>query len=201
MTVQLYVWKEPRVSDPEAAAELVRAWTDEGGAAAGRPFEASNDVHWFFNELVKDAPDVEATIDETHEHGTEKWWWAHEPGPTDRLAVVTLTEATHPSVVSDIFSMAAKYDLVIYDPANGRVHLPLEEMTAYAEATFWPSGAIQAAVAGLIGGGLAIAAWIVSIPILSGIVVVVGGFMAVMAIYTFVHEGRKRLRSRGGERG
>ena len=200
MPVTLYVWNAPRVTDPAEAAELIRSWTEAGDAAEGRPFEASNEVHWFFNELVKDAPEVEATIDGAHEHGTEKWWWAADPGPTDRLAVLTLTEATPPGVVSEIFSIAAKYDLVVYDQSHEKVHLPLEAMTAYAEATFWPGGAIQAAVAGLIGAALAVGAWFVAIPILSGIVIVVGGFMAVMSIFTFVHEARRAIRTRGGER-
>jgi hypothetical protein len=92
--------------------------------------------------------------------------------------------------------MAAKYDLVVYDPQAPRVYVPLEAMAAHASATFWPRGAIQAFVAGSTGGGLAVLAWIVAIPILSGIVVIAGGFMAVMAVVTFVHEGRKALWSR-----
>jgi hypothetical protein len=30
----------------------------------------------------------------------------------------------------------------------------------------------------------------------SGIVVIVGGFMVVMAVYSFIHEGRKAVRAR-----
>ena len=64
-------------------------------------------------------------------------------------------------------------------------------MAAHASATFWPGGAIQAAVAGGIGGVIAVVAWFLGIPLLSGVLVVVGGFMVVMAVYTFIHEGRK----------
>ena len=42
-----------------------------------------------------------------------------------------------------------------------------------------------------------IAAWIVGIPTLSGIVIIVGGFLFVMAVFTFLDQGRKALRSRG----
>ena len=38
-----------------------------------------------------------------------------------------------------------------------------------------------------------------NVPILSWIVIIVGGFMFVMAVFTFVHEGRKALRSRGSD--
>jgi hypothetical protein len=67
-------------------------------------------------------------------------------------------------------------------------------MAAHASATFWPAGAIQAAVAGGVGGVIAVVAWFLDIPLLSGILVVVGGFLVVMAVYTFIHEGRKAAR-------
>ena len=46
---------------------------------------------------------------------------------------------------------------------------------------------------------LAVGAWLIGIPILSWIAIIVGGFMFVMAVFTFVHEGRKALRSRGSD--
>ena len=72
-------------------------------------------------------------------------------------------------------------------------------MAAYASATFWPAGAIQAAVAGGIGLVIAVVAWVVGIPVLSGIVVLIGGFMFVLAVYTFIHEGRKPVKARRTE--
>jgi hypothetical protein len=36
--------------------------------------------------------------------------------------------------------------------------------------------------------------WIVAIPLLSGIAIVVGGFLAVMAVYTFIAQGLRALR-------
>ena len=74
-------------------------------------------------------------------------------------------------------------------------------MAAHASATFWLAGAIQAAVAGSIGGLVAIVAWFVGIPVISGVLVVIGGFMVVMAAYTFIHEGREVWSSRrtGGQ--
>ena len=74
-------------------------------------------------------------------------------------------------------------------------------MADYASATFWPAGAIQAAVAGGIGLVIAVVAWLVGIPVLSWILVIVGAFLFVGALYTFIHEGRKTLKARrtGGE--
>ena len=95
-----------------------------------------------------------------------------------------------------MFSLVAKYDLVVFDARSGRVHLPLKELGDDADATFWPSGAIQAAGAGGFGLVIVIIAWIVGVPIVSGIVIVIGGFMFAMAVFTFVHAGRKALRQR-----
>ena len=75
--------------------------------------------------------------------------------------------------------------------------LPQEEMAAYASATFWPGGAVQAAVAGGFGLVLAIVGWFLPLPIVGWILIIVGGFMFVMAVFTFVHEGRAAMRSRG----
>ena len=74
-------------------------------------------------------------------------------------------------------------------------------LAEYASATFWPGGAIQAAVAGGIGLVIAVVAWFLGIPVLSGIAIVIGGFLFVMAVYTFIHEGRKAMKARraGGE--
>jgi len=72
------------------------------------------------------------------------------------------------------------HDLVLFDERSRRVHLPFEEMAAHASATFWPSEAIQAAVAGGVVGLLAVVAWVLEIPVLSGLVVLIGGFMVVM---------------------
>ena len=94
-----------------------------------------------------------------------------------------------------LFGLAAKYDLVLFDARSRRIHLPLEAMATHASATFWPAGAIQAAVAGGIGGVVAVVAWFLGIPVLSGLLMLVGGFMFAGAIYTFIHEGRKAARA------
>jgi hypothetical protein len=72
------------------------------------------------------------------------------------------------------------------------IHEPLAEIAAFASAIFWPHGAIRAAIAG--GGGLlaAIAAYLIGIPIVSGLVIVVGLFLFALTIVTFVGELGKR---------
>ena len=117
-----------------------------------------------------------------------------------RLVAIRLAPDTTPDAVNDIFSLGVKYDLVLFDPRAHRVLLPQEEMAAYASATFWPGGAVQAAVAGGFGLVLAIIGWFLPIPIVGWILIIVGGFLFVMAVFTFVHEGRTAMRVRGSRR-
>ena len=52
---------------------------------------------------------------------------------------------------------------------------------------------VEGIVAGLVGAAIAVGAWVVSIPVISGIAIVIGGFLALMSVLTFVQEGRKRI--------
>jgi hypothetical protein len=114
--------------------------------------------------------------------------------PPARLVVISLSPTAPRDTIEAIFGLAAKYDLVLFDTRNRRLHLPLEEMATHASATFWPGGAIQAGVAGGIGGVIAVVAWFLGIPLLSGLLVVAGGFMVVLAVYTLIHESRRGAR-------
>lgn len=197
----LLVWKAPRPANADEAAELVRAWYDAGGRAGGpghpdtadparNPFEASDDVRWFSREITNDLPAL---------------WNPDAPpkleGHPTRLVVVELDAATAQEALENVYGAAMKYDLIVYDPQRGIVSEPLKEMGEYASATFWPRGAIQALVAGGGGAMAAVVAWFLGIPIVSGIVVIVGAFMAAMAVLTFVAEGRKRLGKDGSSAG
>jgi hypothetical protein len=184
---ELLVWKAPVPADGAEAEALVRSWRSADVTESSpdpEPFESSDDVTWFSRELTGDAPPI---------------WNPDKPATRahpDRVMVVPLegTIAEVRETLAEVFGLATKYDLVVYDPHRRVVHQPRAEMAAYASATFWPRGAIRAAVAGGVGAILAIAAWFVGIPILSGVAIVIGGFLFVMAVYTFVHEGRIALR-------
>jgi hypothetical protein len=197
MTFEVYVWKSPRPADADEAEALLRAWSDAGGGkpVAGEadtseidpsrsPFEPSDDVRWFSRELSGDFPPV---------------WSPDRPAKRehpDRLVVMPFEQEAASELLGEVYGIAAKYDLIVYDPQRRSVHQPLADMAAYASATFWPRGAIQAAVAGAGGAVLAVAGWFLGIPILSGVGIVIGLFLVVMAIFTFVHQGGVALRSR-----
>jgi hypothetical protein len=197
MAFDLYVWQSPRDLDDERAAALLHSWQEAGGDPSTSPFEPSTDVGWFYRELLKDVPGIVAKSDAVGNPSSAPIWLAAtSEEPPARVVGIGIAPTALRDSLETIFSLAAKYDLVVFDARNRRVHLPLDEMATDASATFWPGGAIQATVAGGIGVAIAIAAWFLGIPVLSGVLIVVGGFMVVMAAYTFVHEGRKAAKNR-----
>jgi len=182
MTFHLYAWKSPRDLDADGAAALVDSWTDAGGDPAASPFEPSTDVGWFYRELTKDEPELDATSDALPITSKAPLWLTAPPDPAPaRVVRITVSVTTPRDVVDSIFGLGAKYDLVLYDTRNRSLHLPLEEMAAYASATFWPAGAIQAAVAGGAGLVIAAVAWVIGIPVLSGVAIFIGLFLFVGA--------------------
>lgn len=192
MAFDLYVWKSPRDLDADRAEAMLESWRETGSDPSTSPFELSTDVGWFHRELMKDVPGLVVTSDAVPNPSTAPIWLAATTEqPPARLVVISLSPTAPRDTLEVIFGLAAKYDLVVFDARSRRVHIPLAEMAAHASATFWPGGAIQASVAGGVGGVIAVVAWFLGIPLLSGILVVVGGFMVVMAVYTFIHEGRK----------
>jgi hypothetical protein len=196
----LYVWTAPRDLDTDGARELVDGWLAAGGDPAASPFEASTDIGWFYRELKGDFPDLDAVTDAVPT-GKAPVWASATNEPPARVVALRLSrqpERTQAELES-ILGLATKYDLVVFNPDRPSIHLPLDEMAAYASATFWPRGAIQAAVAGGAGLAIAVGAWFVGIPVVSGIAIVVGAFMFAMAVYSFIHEGRVELRRRGGQ--
>ncbi len=197
MTFELYVWKSPRDLDPDGVDALLESWRAAGGDPASSPFEPSDDVGWFYLELTKDEPGLEAASDALPSASKTPVWLGTTPDPPPaRLVRIQVTATTATDVLKTVYGLAAKYDLVVYDAGGRGLHLPLDEMAAYASATFWPAGAIQAAVAGGAGLIIAVVAWFLGIPVLSGVAIAIGLFLFVGAIYTFIHEGRKAMRGR-----
>ena len=198
MPFDLYVWQSPRDVDDARGATLVRAWEEAGADPAAGPFEPSSDIGWFHRELVNDRTGLELVSDANPTPSTKPVWLSGgDDEPAARLVAIRITPEATGDDINDVFSLALKYDLVLFDARSGRVHFPMQEMAAYADATFWLGGAVQAAVAGGFGLVLAIIGWFLPIPIVGWILIIVGGFLFVMAVFTFVHEGRAALRARG----
>jgi len=164
---------------------------------AWAPFEPSDDVTWFFHELIRDEPDLDVTTDATPIHGRLPVWLAgatsDEPAPKTHVAVVHFPVGPTRDVLELVFGLATKYDLVVFDPQQPRVYEPMAEMAEYASATFWPRGAIRTFVAGVIGLAIAVGAWVIAIPVLNILGVLVGGFLVVLSVVVLAAEGRKLI--------
>jgi hypothetical protein len=134
----LYVWQSPRDLDADGAAALIEAWQESGGDPSRSPFEPSSDVGWFHRELVKDAPDPEVLSDAVPNPSKTPIWLSTEPEPPAREVAMRLPPNTPRDGLKLIFGLATKYDLVLFNARTRRVTRPLEQMEAYASATFWP---------------------------------------------------------------
>ena len=203
-TNDLYIWAGPHDIDAAAAAQLVATWQTAGGIPRESPFEQSTSVGWFVRELKQDHPELVFETDAVPTSASTPVWLSGSNEPPARVVVIRNYPSVAAKVHDDVMSLATKYDLAVFYPdgPNGPVlQFPFQALEAYASATFWPHGARQAATAGVGGAILATVAWFIGIPIVSGVLIVIGVFMATMAVLTFVWEGRRAMARRGEKPG
>jgi hypothetical protein len=200
MSFDIYVWSAPRDLDADAARDLVMGWEAAGGDPADSPFEPTTDVGWFYRELTKDMPDLDAMSDGERSTSTKPIWLATEPEQHARIVGINVPRNSPEQageVLEEIYGLAVKYDVVVFEPGRGAIHLPHVEMGEYASATFWPRGAIRTVVAIVIGAAVAVGAWLLGIPLLSGAVALFAALMVGIFVVSLVAEGRTALRRRG----
>ena len=200
MRFDLYVWRDPRDLGADAAAERIDGWEADGGDPSASPFEPSSDVGWFLYELRAESPNLELISDGIPSDRSGPIWVQSSQETPARIVAVRLPPDANEArdALETIIGLATKYDLLIFDAKRHRLHRPLELMSAYASATFWPAGAVRAGVVGLVGLSVAIVGFLSAIPVIGWGLMLVGGFVALMAVLTFVHEGRAALRRRRG---
>jgi hypothetical protein len=154
MTIELYAWKAPLAHEPVLAGIFVAEHLE--GASR---LEPSPDVVRFGDTLAARFPAT--AIDRS-----------------DRLIVMQVSEDAPDELLAAIPTLAWEHDLVLYDPRASRVqaqrHIP--------PAPFPTRGLIRAMIAGLVGAAIMAAAYVASIPLLSGVLIVVGAFVVVMSL-------------------
>lgn len=201
----LYVWSQPADLDEREILDRLGAWERAGADPAMSPFEPSTDVGWFARELVDEHPWVRLVTDAVPRKTSTPIWRSGTDERPARLVAIGLPPGLDGTSVAElrgsVYGLAAKYDLTVFAADAGRLHRPLDEMASSASPTFWPRGAIQAGMAGIGGLVLAVIAWGLSIPFLSGIAILVGGFLFVLAVLTLGHEAFVRLRRQGATHG
>jgi hypothetical protein len=192
----VYVWAAPRDFDADAAGDMVAAWEAAGGDPSQSPFEPSTDIGWFRRELGNAAPLLEVSSDAVPKASRLPIVLSTEDEPPARVIAIRLPRedaaAAH-EALEEIYSLAVKYDTVVYEPARAAIHQPQREMAEYASATFWARDAIRTVVAIVVGLGVAVVAWQLGIPLLSGGVALFALFMVAIFVVTLVSEGRKAL--------
>lgn len=172
--MDLYVWKAPVVTDEDVAQQLI---TREDESV----FEPSADLERFYAELLETFPPPEAFTEKELEDNPVPW--ADSPYGSERLVWLSIRWSADGEDLDTIVELARKYDLVLYDPQGPSFHSPADENddVPYAAGVGEYVRGVLLAVFGVL---FAVLAWKASIPVLSWVLVFVGGFVALVAAST-----------------
>jgi hypothetical protein len=196
----LYVWAAPRDLDAEVASHVVRGWEAAGGDPAQSPFKPSTDIGWFHRELMKDLPWLEVTTDAVPNPSRLPIVLAADDEPPARVIAIRLPRddaaAAH-EAYEEVYWLAVKYDTVLYEPGRDAYHEPQRDVAMAASEAFWPRMAIRTVIAIVIGVVIAVVAWQIGIPLLSGAVALFALFMVWIFVLTLVAAAREALERRG----
>ncbi|HEX5012876.1 MAG TPA: hypothetical protein VFV72_01865 [Candidatus Limnocylindrales bacterium] len=199
MTFDLYVWAGPRDLDVDEAHELIEAWEAAGGDPAQSPFESSTDIGWFHRELTKDLPWLPVTSDAIPNPSKLPIVLSPDNEPPARVIAIRLPRNGADALeeaLGEIYGLAVKYDTVVFEPSRGVIRLPHDEMAELAAAEFWPWGAVRTVVAIVIGVAVAVGAWALGIPLLSGGIALFALFMVAIFVASFCVAIRDTLKRR-----
>jgi hypothetical protein len=171
MSMDLYVWKRPLVTEEDEAKRLLEL-EDES------VFEPSDDVVRFYEELVARFPQPDSLTDAELESGATPW--ADGVEASDRLVWLSIRWSADGDDLDTMVELARKYDLVMYDPQGPSFHSPADENEGvpYVPTTGeYVRGVLLTAFGVLFTYG----AWRLSVPVLSWVLMFVGAFVAVVA--------------------
>jgi hypothetical protein len=219
----LILWKAPVVDDADEARALTAAWYETEDDSA---FEPSDDIARVADELRRRWPYRLLSNEETVARMPEEERAQYSPDDlkelrgvdepegspwsdlpfwqSDRLLVLDIRWSADDEVVTAIYALARKCELVLYDPQGPDVFLPtdpIDDLTEEPKATAKDWLGIIAMCAFLCG--LTYAAWLIPIWWLKWPAVVVAGFFAAAGLFVLgamiaatlgfidVNEGRK----------
>jgi hypothetical protein len=167
--MDLYVWKRPVLDDTAEAKRLLEL-DDES------VFERSEDLVAFFAELSDRLPFRE--VSEMRSRPTADTPWADPPEASDRLVSLSIRWGAADGL-DTIVELARRFDLVLYDPQGPSFHSPAWEGEPVAPGVgeFLRGGLVLAA--GLL---VAIGGWMLSLPVLSWVLTLAGGFVVLVAL-------------------
>ena len=192
MSMDLYLWKLPVVTDPDEALRLLEL-NDE------TVFEASTELERFYAELMERFPPPESFADvELADAATP---WADSPHGTDRLVWLSIRWSADGGHLDEIVELARAHDLVLYDPQGPSFHSPADEQE-YTDEDYVPGAGeyLRGVLVFAFGIALVFLAWKASITVLSWLLIFVGGFVALVAGIGVVVTVRQGLRARSSAR-
>jgi hypothetical protein len=111
MSMDLYVWKAPRVTETDDAQRLI---TSEDESV----FEPSADLERFYAELLAVFPPPEAFSEQELDDNPIPW--ADSPEGSDRLVWLSIRWSAKDEDLDTIVELARRYHLVLYDPQAPR---------------------------------------------------------------------------------
>jgi hypothetical protein len=185
MSMSLYVWSAPVITDADEAARLLNL-EDES------VFEPSDRLRRFFDELLERYPSPDVPTDRELEDGVTPW--ADGPEGSERLVSLSVRWGARDEDVDEIVALARKHELVIYDPQGPGFHTSAED-----EAVTYRPGTgefLRGLALALFGVLLSAIAWKLSVPVLTWVLVFVGGFVAVVAVVSLLATAHARFGAR-----
>jgi hypothetical protein len=172
VSFDLYAWKRPLPSSEDEALALIEG--DEN------VFESSEDVLRFYADLLERYPVLE--WDGVEEHDDARSTWGVTADRSDRLVGLSFTWSVPGEVLDEVVGLALKHELVLYDPQGPSFHSPAELVVEPTRRD--PAVLRQALVGTLIGAAVLAVGIVLPVPVLDWILIVIGGFMVVMGVFS-----------------
>src|SRR4026208_2584728 len=104
MTFALYAWAAPGVVDVPKARALTVQWIEAGADPAASPFEPSMDVAWFYREVTKDLPSIDAVSDGAPNASSRPIWLETDDPAPARVVAIRLSPAAPRAEMEEAYS-------------------------------------------------------------------------------------------------
>jgi hypothetical protein len=116
VSLDYYVWADPRLTADEFAAYLVAA--DEGQRAETETFRPSRRLAWFRRDILRRYPPLEVLADGTRSP------WSATPPDSSRLIDLNVHSSATDEQLRFIFERAMVNGLYLYDAQNHELYRP-----------------------------------------------------------------------------
>ncbi len=171
MSMTLILWKTPVVDDPDEAKALLAPYVESEDESS---FAPSTDL-----TLLTDALFGLYPYDESDESP-----WSDPPMLSDRIVALDIRWGADNAVLDTILQLAREHELVLFDPQGPDIHCPpwAADDSEHGPRAPTPGEYVRTLALGAVGVLLVVGGWVASIPVLSWLLIAVGGFVAILAV-------------------